>query len=405
LKLKNDRTDVLANQGVTALSERILNAVQSVLGPTESFIPLHQPEFRGNEWAYVKDCIDTGWVSSVGSYVDRIERDLAALTQSSHAIACVNGTAALHMCYCLAGIQPGHEVLVPSLTFVATINPLSYLGATPHFVDSDGQTLAVDPASLDSYLLEIAEIRGGRCFNRITGAVISALIVTHIFGHPADLDALMALCQRWSLVLVEDAAEALGSYYKGRHVGNSGLVSAVSFNGNKIITTGGGGAILTNDQNIARRAKHLTTTAKVAHPWNFVHDEIGFNYRMPNINAALGCAQLEQLPDMLRRKRILAEKFATAFAGMNDVTFIVEPNHGVSNQWLNAIAIANLELDERDLILQRLNDANYMSRPIWMLMHRLAMYQDCPRAPLPNAERLEREIINLPSSSNLADRL
>jgi perosamine synthetase len=397
------RRDAIVEQDAQAAGQRIVDAVRSVLGPAERFIPLHEPEFRGNEWAYVKDCLDTGWVSSVGAYVDRIERDLAAITQSNHAIACVNGTAALHICYLLAGVTRGDEVLVPALTFVATVNPLAYLGATPHFVESCPQTLAVDPEALDAHLGEIAEIREGQCFNRTTGARIAALVVTHIFGHAADLDALAEVARKWHIALIEDAAEGLGTRYKGQHVGNHGLLSAVSFNGNKIITTGGGGAVLTNDAELARRAKHLTTTAKVPHPWNFVHDEVGFNYRMPNINAALGCAQLEQLPDMLVRKRALAERYKQAFARMNDVEFVGNPADSDSNVWLNAIALRGLDLDARDVILKQLNDANYMSRPIWTLMHRLPMYADCPRAALPQAERLEREIINLPSSANLAD--
>jgi perosamine synthetase len=397
------RRDAIVEQDAQAAGQRIVDAVRSVLGPAERFIPLHEPEFRGNEWAYVKDCLDTGWVSSVGAYVDRIERDLAAITQSNHAIACVNGTAALHICYLLAGVTRGDEVLVPALTFVATVNPLAYLGATPHFVESCPQTLAVDPEALDAHLGEIAEIREGQCFNRTTGARIAALVVTHIFGHAADLDALAEVARKWHIALIEDAAEGLGTRYKGQHVGNHGLLSAVSFNGNKIITTGGGGAVLTNDAELARRTKHLTTTAKVPHPWNFVHDEVGFNYRMPNINAALGCAQLEQLPDMLVRKRALAERYKQAFARMNDVEFVGNPADSDSNAWLNAIALRGLDLDARDVILKQLNDANYMSRPIWTLMHRLPMYADCPRAALPQAERLEREIINLPSSANLAD--
>jgi hypothetical protein len=231
----------VAQESAKEVSDRIIGVLQSVYGQAERFIPLHEPEFRGNEWVYLKDCVDTGWVSSVGSYVDRIEQDLATITQSRNATACVNGTAALHICYLLAGIARGDEVLVPSLTFIATVNPLSYLGAIPHFVDSSPETLAVDPAALDKYLEAIAELRDGRCFNSTSGASISALVVTHIFGHAADLDALLHVCAKWSLVLVEDAAEALGTRYKGRHVGNHGLISAISFNGNKIITTGGGG--------------------------------------------------------------------------------------------------------------------------------------------------------------------
>lgn len=389
-------------QGVE-LAEALVGAIAGVVGPATSFIPLHEPEFRGNEWAYVKDCIDTGWVSSVGAYVDRIEADLADYTGAKRAVACGNGTAALHIAYLLAGIERGDEVLAPSLTFIATINPLSYIGAIPHFVDSCPVTLGVDPVALDAYLSKVAVVEGGVCKNRDSGAKIAALIVTHIFGHAADLDALSEVCRKWSLVLVEDAAEGLGTKYKGRHVGNDGLVSALSFNGNKIITTGGGGAVLTNDEALGKRAKHLTTTAKVPHKWDFVHDAVGYNYRMPNLNAALGCAQLERLPDLLDRKKLLASRYAEALADIANVQFIEAPAHSESNNWLNGVILPGLSLETRDIVLTMLNDSGYMSRPIWQLMHRLPMYADCPRAPLPVAERLEREVINIPSSACLAD--
>jgi perosamine synthetase len=283
------------------------------------------------------------------------------------------------------------------------VNPLSYLSATPHFVDSDPKTLAVDPEALNNYLSEIAELRDGGCFNRLTGKRIPAMILTHIFGHSADLDGLAQVAAKWALVLIEDAAEGLGTHYRGKHVGNHGLLSALSFNGNKIVTTGGGGAIITNDAVIAQRAKHLTTTAKVPHAWNYIHDEVGFNYRMPNINAALGCAQLEQLPDMLRRKRLLASKFSEAFADISRVNFVSEPPDSVSNYWLNAIRIDGITFEQRNNLLKALNEVGYMSRPLWALIHKLPMYAQCPRAPLPNAERLEVEIINIPSSASLAD--
>jgi perosamine synthetase len=386
----------------THLGEILVDRIRSVLGPSDHIVGLHEPEFSGNEKAYVTECIETGWVSSVGAYVDRFERDLAALTGCNHAIACVNGTAALHICYMLAGIGRDNEVLVPSLTFVATVNPLAYLGAIPHFVDSDPQTLAIDPDALDKHLTEIADLQSGVCVNRSSGRRVAALVVTHIFGHAADLDALAKVAQKWSLTLIEDAAEGLGTYYKDVHVGNHGLISALSFNGNKIVTTGGGGALLTNDPALAKRAKHLTTTAKQPHPWNYVHDEVGFNYRMPNINAALGCAQLEKLPDMLARKRVLASRYAKAFADFNDVNFVEEPSHSRSNHWLNAVRLHGVTLDGRDQVLRKLNEAGYMSRPIWTLIHRLPMYDMCPRAPLSIAEELEREIVNIPSSASLA---
>lgn len=385
------------------LADRILAAVRDVLGPTKGVIPLHEPEFRGREWDYLKDCIDTGWVSSVGAYVDRIESDLARIAGVERAVAVANGTAALHICLELVGVKPGDEVLIPDLTFVATANAVSYAGARPHFVDSEDVSLGVDAARLEAHLAAVAEMRDGVCHNRATGAPIRALVVMHAFGHPCDLDAIEAVTARWNLALVEDAAESLGSFYKGDHTGGRGRVAALSFNGNKVVTTGGGGAILTNDPELGRRAKHLTTTARVPHRWNFIHDEVGYNYRMPNLNAALGCAQLERLPDMLARKRVLAERYARAFERMPGVRFLREPEGSISNYWLNAIIIEGCDMEQRDRVLQALNDAGYMSRPVWTLLHRLPMYADCPRADLSCAERLEASVINIPSSARLAD--
>ena len=284
-------------------STAVVKALASVVRPPAA---LHEPEIAGNEWTYVKECLDTGWVSSVGSYVDRFEAMIAEQTGAKHAIATVNGTAALHACYTLAGVKAGDEVIVPTLTFVGTANAVAYLGAAPHFADSDERTLGLDPVSLEEHLSDIAEVRDGACVNRISGRPIKAVVAVHLYGHPADLDALAAVCRRFDLTLIEDAAESIGSYYKGRHTGNHGRLAALSFNGNKIVTTGGGGAILTNDDALAAIAKHLTTTAKRPHAWAYDHDRVGFNYRMPNINAAMGCAQLERLEDMLERKRTLA---------------------------------------------------------------------------------------------------
>jgi perosamine synthetase len=385
------------------LANRILAAVHEVLGSTNVVIPLHEPEFAGNEWLYVKECLDTGWVSSVGSYVDRIEAELAALTGAHRAVAVANGTAALHICLELAGVQPGDEVLIPALTFIATANAVSYASATPHFVDSEDVTLGVDAARLDAHLEAVARMDGNVCVNRTTGAPIRALVVMHVFGHPSEMDALGAVAGRWNLQLIEDAAESLGSFYKGVHTGNRGVLSALSFNGNKVITTGGGGAILTNDPKLALRAKHITTTARVPHRWNFIHDEIGYNYRMPNLNAALGCAQLERLPDMLARKRVLAERYARAFEGTPGVRFLSEPEGSMSTYWLNAVIVEACDMEKRDQVLQTLNDSGYMSRPVWTLLHRLPMYAGCPRADLSCAERLEASVINIPSSARLAD--
>ena len=383
--------------------DAVLGAMRRVLGEPGRPMALHEPEFAGREWDYVKECLDTGWVSSVGSYVDRFERDLSAYTGASHAVATSNGTSALHICLLLAGVKPGDEVLMPALTFIATANAASYAGAVPHFVDSEAVSLGVDAARLDAHLRDTARVVNGACVNQRTSATIRALVVMHVFGHPADLDALAEVACRWHLVLIEDAAESLGSSYRGRHTGNTGRVSALSFNGNKVITTGGGGAVLTNDAALGLRAKHLTTTARTPHRWNFIHDEVGYNYRLPNLNAALGCAQLERLPSMVERKRRLAARYDAAFAPVDGVTFLREPAGTSSNYWLNAIVLDARHEGRRDALLAALNDAHYMSRPVWTLMHRLPMYSACPRSDLTWAEKMEARIINLPSSPKLAD--
>ncbi|MDQ0567358.1 LegC family aminotransferase [Erythrobacter citreus] len=382
-------------------AQSILETVRRVIGERDGFVPLHEPEFSGNESAYVADCIETGWVSSVGAYVDRFEQDLAAFTGVGHAVATVNGTAALHVALLLAGVKPGDEVLMPTLTFIATANATSYAGAKPHFIDSEAQTLAVDPVALERHLAATCEIRDGSCQNRETGARIAALIVMHAFGHPAQLDELVALSERWRIPLVEDAAESLGSSYKGKHTGQFGTIAALSFNGNKVMTTGGGGAILTNDPALAKRAKHLTTTARVPHRWNFVHDEIGFNYRLPNLNAALGCAQLERVPEMLARKRLLARRYETAFAPLQGVRFVTEPKSSSSNYWLCTLLLDRRDARLHEEVLETLNDADLMARPVWTLIHRLAMFAHCPRADLACAEDLAARIVNIPSSPNL----
>ena len=383
------------------LQTTIVATVRGLLGEAGQPMALHEPEFAGREWDYVKECLDTGWVSSVGSYVDRIERDIADFTGCKHAIATSNGTSALHTCLLLAGVGADDEVLVPTLTFIATANAVSYIRAVPHFVECETVSLGVDAGKLDAHLRQTAEIANGVCVNRLTGATIKALVVMHVFGRPCELDALVDLAQRWKLVLIEDAAESLGSYYHGRHTGNFGRVSALSFNGNKIVTTGGGGAVLTNDPELARRAKHLTTTARVTDRWNFVHDEVGYNYRMPNLNAALGCAQLEQLPDMLQRKRRLAARYQAAFATVDAARFLSDPPGTTSNYWLNALVLDEKFAICRDDILGALNDAGYGSRPVWTLMHKLPMYSGCPRMGLEVAEQMEARLINLPSSARL----
>jgi perosamine synthetase len=381
----------------------IVTLFQEVLHYQGNFIALHEPSFTGNEWSYVKECLDTGWVSSVGKYVTQFEQDLADYTGARHAIATVNGTAALHICYLLAGIQAGDEVLMPTLTFVATVNALSYCGAVPHFIDTEASSLGVDCAQLDKYLQENTVKQHGITINRHTNRPIRALCVMHTLGHPVDLDAVEILCQRYNLILIEDAAEALGSFYKGVHVGHRGIAGALSFNGNKIITTGGGGAVLTNDSALAKKAKHLTTTAKLPHAWEFEHDQIAYNYRLPNINAALGCAQLETLPIRLQAKRKLLQQYQHAFANITGVKLLTEPQFAHSNYWLNALILAenSTALTIRDELLTALNENGIMTRPLWNLQHTLPMYSQCPRMPLPIAESLINRLIQIPSSPQL----
>jgi perosamine synthetase len=334
--------------------------------------------------------------------VDRFEKEIAAVTGAAYAVATANGTAALHICLLLVGVERGDEVIIPALTFIATANAVSYTGATPHFADSEQRTLGIDPPKLEEHLRSIAEVRDGLCVNRRTGAVIRALMPMHTFGHPVDLDAITALCERWHITLVEDAAESLGSYYKGRHTGTFGRVGGLSFNGNKIVTTGGGGAVVTNDAVLGRMAKHMTTTARVAHRWSFIHDQVGYNYRLPNLNAALGCAQLEELSGFIERKRALAQRYIDAFRGMQCASILKEPQGTRSNYWLNTLLLEKRDLAVRDTVLETLNGAGLMARPVWTLMHRLPMYEKCPRMDLSGAEDLEDRIVNLPSSPALA---
>jgi perosamine synthetase len=375
---------------------RILQAIRAVVG--DGSVALHEPRFAGNEWAYLKDCLDSTFVSSVGRYVDRFEADLAAYTGARHAVAVVNGTAALHVALQLAGVQAGDEVLVPALTFVATANAVAYCGAIPHFVDSEERTLGLDPQALRDYLGTTTELRDGRCVNLATGRVIRAVIPMHAFGHPLDIEGVLALARDFHLEVVEDATESLGSTIHGKHTGTFGRMGVLSFNGNKVITTGGGGAILTDDTELAKHAKHLTTTAKLPHRWAYVHDEIGYNYRLPNINAALGCAQLEQLSGFVEAKRRLHARYQTAFAGISEAHILVEPEGCRSNYWLQTLLLDEPVADLRDELLQATNDAGLMTRPVWMLMHNLPPYRACPSMPLPVSGSLEKRIINLPSS-------
>lgn len=384
----------------SAIASEVVDRVRSVVGTGP--VALHEPAFVGSEWNYLKEALDSTMVSSVGPFVDRFEKDLADYTGAHHAVAVVNGTAALQVAMQLAGVEPGDEVLIPALTFVATANAVVYCGATPHFVDSEESQLGLDPRALRDYLATAAEIRSGVCVNRRTGRVIRAVVPMHAFGHPVDMEDLLAVARDFHLVVVEDAAESLGSTYHGKHTGTFGRLGTLSFNGNKIITTGGGGAILTDSRELAVRAKHLTTTAKVPHRWEYRHDELGYNYRMPNINAALGCAQLEQLPRLLEAKRALFGRYEAAFSDLPGCRVVNEPEDCQSNFWLQTMVLDRDHAEERDAILCLTNDAGVTTRPVWLLMHRMSRFGVCPRMPLSCAESLESRVVNLPSSAQLA---
>ncbi len=362
---------------------------------------LHEPRFAGKEWIYLKECLDSTFVSSVGKFVDRFEAELAAYTGAKHAVAVVNGTAALHIALQLGGVVSGDEVLVPALTFIATANAISYCSAVPHFVESEESSLGVDPKALREYLSVHTEQRSGQCINKSTGRVVRALVLMHVFGHPCCLDELLSITRDFNLTMIEDAAESLGSLYRGRHTGTFGRLGTLSFNGNKTITTGGGGAILTNDSGLALRAKHLTTTAKLPHAWQYVHDEIGYNYRLPNLNAALGCAQLEQMSQFVADKRALFRRYEAAFAGVHGIQIMREPADCYSNYWLQTLVLDEDRIEKHNAILNAFNEAGYMSRPAWTLMHHLVPYRRCPRMELSVAESLTTRLINIPSSSTL----
>ena len=362
---------------------------------TKEFIPLHEPRFRGNEKKYVLDTIDSTFVSSVGAYVDQFEHMMQGITGTARAIATVNGTSALQVALRLAGVKPRDEVITQALTFVATANSIAYNGATPVFIDVDLDTMGLSATAMEAFLEENAELREDGCYNRLTGKKISACVPMHTFGFPVHIDELVRLCKQWAIPIVEDAAESLGSEYKGKQTGSFGLLGTYSFNGNKTITSGGGGAIVTNDSLIGEKGKYLTTTAKKPHPYEFYHDELGYNYRMPNLNAALACAQLEQLQLMLENKRELANLYSDFFFE-NGIKFRTELPHTKANYWLMCVELENKA--ERDLFIIETNANKVMTRPIWKLMYRLPMYQHCQRDGQKNAEFLEERIVNIPSS-------
>ncbi|MFS2023576.1 LegC family aminotransferase [Massilia sp. CT11-137] len=381
------------------LADSIAERIRGVTGVPRT--ALHEPALNGNELAYVTECIQTGWVSSVGSFVDRFERDLADYTGARHAVVVSNGTSGLQVALLLAGVMAGDEVLVPTLSFVATANAVSHCGAHPHFVDSNYTTLGLDAEALDAYLRDTAQVRDGICINRRTGRRIAAVVPMHTFGHPVDMAKLLEVAQHFAIEIVEDAAESLGSFIGDRHTGLFGRCAMLSFNGNKVVTTGGGGAIITDDSALAKRAKHLTTTAKLPHAWEYGHDEVAFNYRMPNLNAALGCAQLERLDAFLEAKRELAGRYEQAFKDIPQVELFTERAGTHANYWLQTLLLKPEHADERDAVLRATNDAGQMTRPVWRLLHTLPMYAHCEAMPTPVAADLARRIINIPSGPQL----
>lgn len=382
--------------------EKLLQAIQKVVG--KDAVPLHAPEFSGNEWNYVKECLDSTYVSYRGKFIDLFESALAQYVGINHVILVVNGTTALQVALKLAGVKPGDEVLIPALTFVATANAVSHCGAIPHLVESEEANLGIDPERLRVYLEENSDQRHGFCVNRVTGRVVRALVPMHTFGHPSQMDDLVHLARDFNLALVEDAAESLGSFYKERHTGTFGLLGTLSFNGNKTITTGGGGAIMTNDYLLAEKARHVTTTAKIPHRWEFDHDEVGFNYRMPNLNAALGLAQFEQLNFKLGQKRELFSRYETDLREISGVELFREPAGCRSNYWLQTILLSDEMSNQREQILEVTNEAGINTRPAWRLMSTIKPYQDCPRMDLSVATSLYNRIINLPSSPSVLKR-
>lgn len=375
--------------------QKIVDFIKEIF-KTDGFIPLHEPRFIGNEKKYLNDCIDSTFVSSVGKYVDTFETEFAKYVGSKYAIATVNGTAALHIALLLSDVKNGDEVITQPLTFIATVNAISYCGARPIFVDVDLDTMGLSPLSMKKFLEENCEIKNNRCINKTTKNIIKACVPMHTFGHPCKIDEIKNICDEWFIALVEDSAESVGSQLKGKHTGTFGKFGVFSFNGNKIITSGGGGVIVTDNEILAKKAKHITTTAKIPHPYEYVHDEIGYNYRLPNINAALLVAQLEQLDTFIDKKRVLAKIYDEFFSKENGIKFIKESNNARSNYWLQAILLPNSIA--RDEFLEFTNTNGVMTRPIWKLMSELDMYKNCQKTSLDNAKYLEERVVNIPSS-------
>lgn len=373
----------------------VIDKIREIYNKPEGPIFLHEPLFVGNEKKYLNDCIDSTFVSSVGKYVDLFEKKIAEYTGSKKAVVCVSGTNALHIALKLMGVSNNDEVITQPLTFIATANAISYCGAKPVFIDVDKDTMGLSPDSLEAFLSKETELKEDGCYNIKTGKQIKACVPMHTFGHPCRIDEIALLCNKYKIALIEDAAESLGSYYKGKHTGTFGKIGILSFNGNKTITTGGGGMLLFEDEELANKAKHITTQAKVPHPWEFVHDEIGYNYRMPNINAALGVAQLENLNLFIERKRSIAHIYQNFFKEKG-IFFLKEPENCISNYWLNVIILESKA--ERDLFLTESNSLGVMTRPIWRLMNELPMFENCQCSDLTNSEWLADRVVNIPSS-------
>lgn len=383
-----------------AIHEEVIQFIQSLYS-SQSFIALHEPRFLGKEKEYVNAAIDSTFVSSSGAYVDRFEKMLSDVTGSHFAVATINGTAALHIALRLSGVGPGDEVITQSLSFVATANAITYCGARPIFLDVEAETLGLSPVSLNEFLRTRTLLREGVLISKATGRRIAACVPVHVFGHPCRIDRILEVCGEYGLPVVEDAAEALGSHYQGIHAGRFARLGALSFNGNKIVTCGGGGAILTDDADLAKLAKHVTTTAKVPHPYEYVHDQVGYNYRMPNLNAAMACAQLEQLDSFVENKRELAYIYEEFFRARG-IPFVHEPSDCRSNYWLNAILLSDRR--ERDLFLERTNKAGVMTRPLWKATCDLHMYRNCEHDSLETARNLEERVVNLPSSVRICKK-
>lgn len=375
--------------------EPVIVKIKELFGELKNNIPLHAPLFIGNEKKYIEECIDSTFVSSVGKFVDKFEDITAEYTGAKKAVVCVNGTNALYLALKLFNVKQGDEVITQPLTFIATLNAISYCNASPIFIDVDKDTMGMSPNSLEDFLKNNTIIKPDGCFNKITGKRISVCVPMHTFGFPCRIDEIVKICNHYKILVVEDAAESLGSFYKGQHTGTFSDIGILSFNGNKILTTGGGGMLLFKNEELAKKAKHLTTQAKVSHRWEFVHDHIGYNYRMPNINAALGVAQMENIDLFLERKRKLSESYNKFFNKIG-ITFVTEIKDAKANYWLNAILLK--DITERDEFLQYTNDNNVMTRPAWRLMNKLEMFKNCHSSNLDNAQWLEDRIVNIPSS-------